>query len=180
MKRIIQSIVVFCMLTVLLAACAERIVEQTDVYRITEARPQEYRYTVFSASGKRIDCGEASRTAPQFIRIDADVLKMTLGYGTNVYDCVYYRLSDGCRSNAFPNAIAECGGYVLYVDDEDGLPVLKAEKPFERAKALRCVLSDLNPSLTFDEVLTDDRTQEITLRYVNRNGADRTVTLTLF
>ena len=116
MKKPFRRFVLLWTMLLLLIACADRIVEQADCYRISETSPQEYRYEVYSASGRRIDRGETYRYAPKFIKLDADMLKMTLGNGTNTYDCVYYRLLDGRKSEAYANAIAECGDYVLYTN----------------------------------------------------------------
>ena len=124
MKQFLRRIALLSALTALLLACADSIVDRGDAYKVWETKPLEYRYEVYAASGKRIDRGEVGSVPPQFVMIDGDVLKMTLGYGTNAYDCVYYRLPEGLKSNAFPNAIAECGDYVLYMGVEDDRAVV--------------------------------------------------------
>lgn len=180
MKQLLRRIALLWVLTCMLFACADSIIEQGDAYRIWKTRPSEYRYEVYSASGKRIDRGETNRCEPRFVMIDGDVLKMTLGYGTNAYDCVYYRLPEGLKSNAYPNAIAECGDYVLYMGVENNRAVLKAEKPFDRsATPYRYEVPDLNPSMTFDSVSVDERSNTVSLRYIDRSGTDQSFLVTL-
>ena len=180
MKQFLRRIALLSALTALLLACADSIVDRGDAYKVWETKPLEYRYEVYAASGKRIDRGEVGSVPPQFVMIDGDVLKMTLGHGTNAYDCVYYRLPEGLKSNAFPNAIAECGDYVLYMGVENDRAVLKAEKPFDRtATPYRYEVPDLNPSFTFDSVSVDSASHTVSLRYVSGTGTDQNFRVTL-
>ena len=180
MKKPFRRFVLLWTMLLLLIACADRIVEQADCYRISETSPQEYRYEVYSASGRRIDRGETYRYAPKFIKLDADMLKMTLGNGTNTYGCVYYRLLDGRKSEAYANAIAECGDYVLYTNTENGRTVLVAEKLFDRkATPYRYTIPGLGDSVTFDSVSVNTQSNTVALRYINREGTGQSFLVTL-
>ncbi len=180
MRKPFRRMLPLWLLTALFLGCSARVVEQADCYRVSETNPQEYRYEVYSASGRRIDRGETRPYAPKFIKLDADMLKMTLDYGTDAYDCVYYRLLDGRKSDTYENAIAECGDYVLYTNTEDGRTVLFAQKLFDReATPYRYAIPGCSGTASFDSVSVNSESRTVSLRYVSREGTDQNFLVTL-
>lgn len=160
--KTIQIILISIIALFILSNCSSA-ATRNDLFFVKE-EGNVYEYWVYSYSGTVIDHDITEKYSPKFEMLDNDVIKLTVSYGTNAYDCIYYDLRNESKSIAFSNALKEFDGYVIREDYLDGIDVIVVDGMFsELEKPIIYPLSN-------NEVLFDIERTEI-------NNLNRTVIL---